>query len=1637
MKRTTALLLSFILIFGMVTPSAYANNTERHWAAEELEKWHNYEVINGYEDLDLKPNQEITKAEIAQIVYNLFGYEKAEMGNSFNDVAEDQWYSVAIEKGLEVGYLELGDDENFYPDKDLSRSEAAVILYNAFQMAKENQALDKENILEGLDSIDEEIKSKVSFMAAKGYINGYPDGTFKGSNTITRGEIITIVDRIVDTYVNKDKMVVEDEKTGNILVVGENASIKNTILDGTLFVSEAIGESDLLVESSEVKGNLVIEGGGSESIHLKNSIFTSVIGNKRSGNPLRISVEGNTIIENLFIEKGMTLENNSSNSQIKNVLIGKNITSEDLVKLVGDFNSLVINSNGAQLRLIGNVKNLVNNGVNSINDKKYGKGKFGSVVPANDTATRKASSNSNVSPWTIVWRDEFSSETLDTTKWKYETGNWIVDDAGNGIDAGWGNNEKQFYTDSEENIYLEDGKLVLTAKVEETTDQFGTYDYTSGKLVTNGLFSKKYGKIQARMKLPPGQGLWPAFWMMPKDSVYGDWAASGEIDIMEAAGSKPGHIGGTIHYGGVWPNNTYTGEEYDFAAGEDITDYHVYEIEWEPGEIRWYVDGKHYSTKNNWYARGEGESLNYSYPAPFDQEFYMILNLAVGGWYDGDPEDDSVLPASVLVDYVRVYELTGRDYRDAEVPAFEPEALPDNGKLPLEDGNLVYNNNYDGTQLGNLDTETVDEGIYLEGIEGLAETDFWYLLTGFNGEASVSIDSADETSNYAKVDISAGGNESYAVQLVQDISLAKGNHYKLSFDAKAASNRDIAVKIGGDENDGWTAYTTEGFSLSNTVESFEHTFQMTENTDLDARLEFNLGLNTNSVWLGNVRVEAIEPPEIDYDASKKPLESGNRVYNGTFDQGDQTRFNYWHLLTTDGNATPTVDEESRELLVDISEAGIADDSIQLVQKGIQLNANSEYTLTFDARGAVARDLSVALTDAEGTSEYLETEIVAINEMMETYTVEFTMPDETDLNSELHFYLGGSDSNITIDNIKLIEDEPDYGLEVMTFDSESDLLTPWSEGSDALSQTITDGELAVAIESVSSLAYSPKLEKFDMALENGETYQVSFDARADVARKIQLNLGQGLTSDPWFIPYMDAKVIELTDTMKNYSYEFTVDEETSKNLKVVFEFGNVDGDSTLTTVYLDNLKVEKAVAYGLDTMTFDNEDNLLIPWSEGSDALSQTLVDGELAVAIESVGSEAYSPKLEKFDMALENGKTYQVSFDARADVPRKIQLNLGQGLDAAPWFIPYMDNQVIELTDTMKNYAYEFTVNEETSKDLKVALEFGNVDGDTTLTTAYFDNLKVEEVEEEVVEEPEIVYGLETLTFDDSSETLTVYSTVTGPAITTTAGALEVKMQESSDEAWHQQVFYEGFGLENGKTYVVSFEGMSDVDNTINLQLGKQDGGSFTPYMDAQVINLTNSMNVFSHEFTVTEATDSNLKLGFELGTISSDNIPSTLTFDNIKVEEVYGLETLTFDDSSQTLDVYSTVTGPAITTTAGALKVEMQGTSGDAWDPQIYHEGFGLENGKTYIVSFEGMSDVDNTINLQLGKQDGGSFTPYMDAQVINLTNSMNDFSHEFTVTESTDSNLKLGFELGTISADNIPSTLTFDNIEVEEVLE
>jgi beta-glucanase (GH16 family) len=240
------------------------------------------------------------------------------------------------------------------------------------------------------------------------------------------------------------------------------------------------------------------------------------------------------------------------------------------------------------------------------------------------------SSEPEPGPWTLVFSDEFDEGKLDTSTWTIETG------------SKFGTQQKDY--DRAENIAVKDGHLVITARKES----FGGEDYTSGRMKTAGKLSRTYGRFEARMRLPHGQGMWPAFWLLGEDYVTKGWPECGEIDIMENRGSERSTVHGSIHGPGYSGGGAYT-QGFTLAGGATFSDdFHVFAIEWEPKVIRWYVDGQLYQTRS-------AETMPRSKRWVFDRPFFMIVNLAVGGMFGGDPDESTVFPQSLEVDWVRVY----------------------------------------------------------------------------------------------------------------------------------------------------------------------------------------------------------------------------------------------------------------------------------------------------------------------------------------------------------------------------------------------------------------------------------------------------------------------------------------------------------------------------------------------------------------------------------------------------------------------------------------------------------------------------------------------------------------------------------------------------------------------------------------------------------------------------------------------------------------------------------------------------------------------------------------------------------------------------------------------------------------------
>ncbi|HEX8765915.1 MAG TPA: glycoside hydrolase family 16 protein [Candidatus Acidoferrum sp.] len=248
------------------------------------------------------------------------------------------------------------------------------------------------------------------------------------------------------------------------------------------------------------------------------------------------------------------------------------------------------------------------------------------------------------SGWILSWSDEFNGpdgSAPDASKWTYDLGG-----------KGWGNKELECYTNRVQNAHIRGGNLVITAQKE--TAPFPCSDdtksnYTSARLKTQGLFSQAYGRFEARIKIPAGQGMWPAFWMLGSDVTTINWPKCGEIDIMENIGKEPGTIHASLHGPSTTSRTSDATAPFSLPTAQSFADaFHLYAVEWEPGIIRFYVDTNLYATftQSQWPTGGTWV---------FDHPFFLLLNVAVGGTWPGSPDNTTQFPQQMLVDYVRVY----------------------------------------------------------------------------------------------------------------------------------------------------------------------------------------------------------------------------------------------------------------------------------------------------------------------------------------------------------------------------------------------------------------------------------------------------------------------------------------------------------------------------------------------------------------------------------------------------------------------------------------------------------------------------------------------------------------------------------------------------------------------------------------------------------------------------------------------------------------------------------------------------------------------------------------------------------------------------------------------------------------------
>ena len=1193
-----SLLLSTISAAGAASVNSEAGNSTAelqeltgHYAQEAMALWHERGILHGYSDGTVRPNQVVTRSELAAILNRIFEY-RAAVQHDYQDVQVNAWYIQDIQHLQAAGIMQGYTDHTFRPNQGVTRQEVITVLYRAFQFPISASA-QRETPFQDIHDTAGFARSAVDYFAAMMYIQG-ADGKLLPQKEMTRGELAVLLNRVMSDLIG-EKGVVKDKSYDRHLVVNSGGvTLQNVKINGNLYLTEGIGDGEIILDHVSVTGTIYIYGGGQQRIVIKDA-SVSKLQVMRAGGKVQVIVTGDSLIEHAELLSGATWD--GTNMTGKGVLQLLVSSTKDTV-LKGHYPSIVVTV-AAKLQIDGDAEVVqIKADDVVINGQKVAKGqqvqvKQGKVIfpseseskPPANVAVPGGSLPSNPEPsvpsnpnptqeWKLVWNDEFDGNEIDKTKWGFQLGTGSQ----YGLDH-WGNNEKQYY--KEENARVQDGKLIIEAK----NDGYNGEKYTSARLFTEQTFTKTYGKFEARIKMPAGQGFWPAFWMMPKDQVYGIWASSGELDIMEARGQNPDEVNGTFHYGEGWPNNKYAGDTYKFPDGQSITDYHTYALEWEPGELRWYVDGNLYSKQNNWYSQGVNQPAKYAYPAPFDQDFYIILNLAVGGHYVSNLEPDaSLFPNTMEVDYVRVYDRNDGVYSPVTAePVVVPEQLPANAKLPVNDNHLYDEDYAEGFQ---VITKAPDPLTTYDVTDPLR----WNLVVmdEFGGKAAASVDTISGDA-FAKLDITEPGNQSYAIQMIQNFTIGKGRYYRLSFDGKASAARSMNLKIGGGPNRGYSAYYTKDVMLSDQMTSYEYIVYMEQDTDHLARLELNLGLTVGSVWLGNVRIVEI-PPVDPYPetAPKQPLADGNLLYNGSFDLGRIDRLTYWNVGALANRAAASVDPTSRQLYVNIHDGGTAAEDLRITQSGIQLLSDNDYEISFKAKSELPRTITLKLSVESVTSSVYTESVVSIGTDMQEYKVRVSMPTLWSETGSLHIELGGSNADVWLDDIKIVNRSnyiwQESGVNLLTdgsfetssaFGDSESAKEPWKIHTQGLYEpyagradfSIDNQAAKIHVTEVGYFWWHIQLYQNNISLEPGK-YKLEFEASSTQERPLYAELtGSGNEKMAYQVNAQSNTFSTLLDVTKSGSY------------KIMFGVGRDNNDPIWNVPYdmkIDNVRLVKLV-----------------------------------------------------------------------------------------------------------------------------------------------------------------------------------------------------------------------------------------------------------------------------------------------------------------------------------------------------------------------------------------------------------------------------------------------------------------------------
>ena len=659
--------------------------------------------------------------------------------------------------------------------------------------------------------------------------------------------------------------------------------------------------------------------------------------------------------------------------------------------------------------------------------------------------------------------------------------------------------------------------------------------YTSGRISTQNLKTFTYGRFEVRAKVPNGQGYLPAFWLMANDeNVYGQWPRCGEIDCMEVMGQDTNKLYGTIHYGNPHAESqgTYTIKDGEKSFSDD---FHTFTCDWEPGKITWYVDGIKYHEESNWHSTTEGQGT-LTYPAPFDQPFYIILNLAVGGSWVGNPnEETSFVNNPFVVDYVRVYQ---KDSYDENVTRPEVKFEPTNE--PDESGNYIKNSTFAEA-------------------EDLTDDTNWKFITALDGAATAEI-----KDNSMVIKTEKAGTVDYSVQLVQaNVPFEKGATYEVSFDAQASENRKMNVDVKAPDR-GYQSYMkTMVPELTTEMKHFSTQFVMKADSDVNGRLEFNMGnAGSGDIVLQNVVVKKTADPDPNAKEEKTILANGSCIYNGSFQEGIN-HLGYWDITPEGADIKVTGLSDGRRLVTEGK-------SVTISQSDLAFKEGTAYALSFDA---YAQNGATVVATVGGNTYKVNVE--AGNEKKD-YVVKIPATAKfTDKTVSLKI-----EGAISLDNVKMVEDAKikngSFNDSLSGYEVYVDSAAKATVVVDSLKE---NNALDVTVDDTGADDWRIQIKQNNVLLEKGKKYKLSYEAKSTIDRKIRVVMQGGAALGwPVYSEHSDDQdandgIVTLTSEYQKFTEEFIMTEETDAKAFLSICLGNVDGQITdQHRIVIDNISL---------------------------------------------------------------------------------------------------------------------------------------------------------------------------------------------------------------------------------------------------------------------------------------------------------------------------------------------------------------------------------------------------------------------------------------------------------------------------------